>query len=121
MLDRNHPDGRFAYVQQFGPIPFSNVGVSTKDRKGLISSFRVGASGKLTSLNPKAADIKVGGADLTIGGNGRFLCTHNTLAGTISGFRIMSDGGLKLVTSARGLPTNSLAGGVGSGLVARGG
>jgi 6-phosphogluconolactonase (cycloisomerase 2 family) len=87
----------------------------------LISSSRVGASGKLTSLNSKTADIKVGGADLTIGGNGRFLYAHNTLAGTISGFRIMSDGGLKLVTTARGLPTNGLGGGVGSGLMARDG
>lgn len=115
------PDGRFAYVQQFGPVPFSDVGVSPKDRRGFTGSFRVGANGALTSLDPKAADIKVGGADLAIAGGGRFLYAHNTLLGTVSGFRIMTDGRLKLVSTVSGLPTNGLGGGVGSGLVARDG
>jgi len=112
-------DGRFAYVQQFGPVPFADVDLNPEDRAGFTGSFRVGPHGALTSLDPKAADIKVGGSDLPIAGGGRFLYAHNTLLRTVSGFRIMTDGGLKLVTTVGGLPTNGLGGGVGSGLVAR--
>lgn len=113
------PDGRFAFIQQFGPVPFANVGVTPKDRRGFTGSFRVGADGALTSLDPHAADVGPGGADLTIAGGGRFLYAHNSLVGTINGFRIEEDGRLTLVTTIAGLPTNGPGGAVGSGLVAR--
>ncbi len=113
------PDGRFAYMQQFGPVPFANVGVSPKDRRGFTGSFQVGADGALTSLDPQAADVGVGGADLAIAGGGRFLYARNSIVGTIKGFRIEGDGRLTLVTTVAGLPTNGPGGPVGSGLVAR--
>jgi len=113
------PDGRFAYMQQFGPVPFANVGVKPTDRRGFTGSFRVGADGALTSLDPQAADNGPGAADLAIAGGGRFLYARNALAGTINGFRIEDDGRLTLVTTVAGLPTNGAGGAVGSGLVAR--
>lgn len=113
------PDGRFTFMQQFGPTPFANIGVSPKDRRGFIGSFRVGADGALTSLDPHAADVGPGGADLTIAGGGHFLYSRNSLFGTINGFRIEDDGRLTLVTTVGGLPTNGAGGAVGSGLVAR--
>lgn len=57
------PDGRFAYMQQFGPVPFANAGVTPQDRRGWTGSFRVSAGGELSSLDPKAADVGTGGSD----------------------------------------------------------
>ena len=113
------PDGRFAYMQQFGPVPFADVNVTPESRRGYTGSFRVAADGALTSLDPQAADVGPGAADLAIAGGGRFLYARNSLFGTIKGFRIEDDGRLTLVASADGLPTNGPGGPVGSGLVAR--
>lgn len=113
------PDGRFAYMQQFGPVPFADVKVTPESRHGYTGSFRVGADGALASLDPHAADVGPGAADLAIAGGGRFLYARNSLSGTITGFRIEDDGRLTLVASAAGLPTNGPGGAVGSGLVAR--
>ncbi|MBA2518733.1 MAG: beta-propeller fold lactonase family protein, partial [Chloroflexia bacterium] len=46
------PDGQYAFVAAFGPGPIAQV-ASEDSRRGVISSFRIGADGVLEPLDPR--------------------------------------------------------------------
>ncbi|CAA9572559.1 MAG: hypothetical protein AVDCRST_MAG19-2944 [uncultured Thermomicrobiales bacterium] len=101
------PDGRFAFVANFGPSGLLEV-ESEEVRRGTISSFAVGEDGSLAVLEAQAAQVGVGAADIAFAGDGAFLYALNTAAGTVSGFAIGEEGELTLVTAVGGLPTNPI-------------
>ncbi len=85
---------------------------------GAVSSFRIGEDGSIALLNAQAALTDVGAADIALSRDGRYLYALNTITGTVTGWRVGSDGGLTLVTSVGGVPTNPF-GPLSSGMIAR--
>ncbi len=102
------PDGRYAYVAAFGPSPIVQV-KSPKSRRGVISSFRIGADGVLAPLDPQAGDVGIGASDIAMAGDGHFLYAVNSFEGTIKGFAVGDDGTLTMITAVGGLPINPFA------------
>ena len=111
------PDGQFAYVASFGPGPIAKV-ESEDSRRGVISSFRIGADGALESLDPQAANVGVGLSDMAMAGDGQYLYAINSFEGTIKGFAVGDDGSLTMTTAVGGLPINPFAP-LSSGLASR--
>ncbi len=73
-------DGRYGFTASFfGP--------------GRLSSYRIGVDGSLRLLQPKAAGarVKQGASDLSLSGDSRLLYSRNSVAGTVTVFRV--DGG----------------------------
>jgi len=87
-------DARFAYA--------SNTG------DGTITGFSVGATGKLTRLNPDGPTAFIGEAaeliDVVISGNGAYLDVLSQGSQTIMTFRIGDDGSLDLFSCVGNLP-----------------
>ncbi len=102
------PDGQYAYVAAFGPGPIAQV-ASEDSRRGVISSFRIGADGVLEVLDPQAAQAGVGVSDMAMAGDGRFLYAINSFEGTVKGFAVGDDGSLTMITAVGGLPINPFA------------
>lgn len=73
---------------------------------GDAAAKEVAAAAKQTAAGKKAEKAPgAGPIDLAATADGRLLYVQNTLAGTVEGFRVGSDGSLKLVTTlAKGLP-----------------
>lgn len=96
-------DGKYAYV--------SNTG------SGTISGFEVKPNGSLTGLSPDGITGNTGPGsgpiDLIVSRNGQFLSSLNSRNGTISNFRIESNGTLKPSPTLSNLPTTV------NGLIAR--
>ncbi len=87
-------------------------------RHGAISSYRLRDDGTLEVLNPRAGQIDFRAADITLTGGGRYLYALNAAEGTITGWRIGSDGSLTLVATVGGI-TASPFGPLSGGLAAR--
>lgn len=111
------PDGRYAYVTSFGPVPIVKVRAETS-RRGAVSSFRLSEDGSVTLVNAQAALTDVGAADIALSRDGRYLYALNSVTGTVSGWRVGDDGSLTLVTSVGGVPVNPF-GPLASGMAAR--
>jgi len=110
------PDGRYAYTSSFGPLPSQPAPMAA--RHGAISSYRLRNDGTLEVLNPRAGQIDFGAADITLAGGGRYLYALNAAEGTITGWRIGSDGSLTLMATVGGI-TASPFGPLSGGLAAR--
>jgi len=102
------PDGQFAFVAAFGPSPIVQV-QSEESRRGVISSFRIGADGVLESVDPQAAHVGVGVSDIAMTSDGRFLYAINSFEGTIKGYAVGDDASLTMITAVGGLPINPFA------------
>jgi 6-phosphogluconolactonase len=90
------PDGRFAYVTNFG--------------EGTISSYRIGADGVLTVADAVAATTvegEKGVRDEALSVDGRFLYALDADAQRIFGFAIRSHGSLDPAGSTAGLPATA--------------
>jgi 6-phosphogluconolactonase (cycloisomerase 2 family) len=86
-------DGRFVYVTNFGD--------------GTISSYAVGAGGKIELLEAVAASARFGEAgirDEAISGDGRFLYAIDADAQRVFGWSVGEDGRLDLVGEIGGVP-----------------
>lgn len=81
-------DGRFAYTSSFGGL-------------GAISSYRVSPDGSLKLLKSLAATVGTGSSDVALSADSRFLEVKNTILGTVTTYRIESDGGLTKVDTDR--------------------
>ena len=101
----NTENGKYAYVTS----AFSNF----------VSSYRVGDDGSLTLLNPTAGIVGPaptpagGGLDETLSGDSRYLYARNVFQGSVTGFRVESNGDLtKLqdVSDPANLPAGSALG-----------
>jgi 6-phosphogluconolactonase (cycloisomerase 2 family) len=87
------PDGRFAYVTNFGD--------------GTISSYAIGADGSIDLVEPVAAATRLGEAgirDEAISSDGRFLYALDADAQKVHGWSIGSDGSLTEIGAFDGLP-----------------
>jgi 6-phosphogluconolactonase len=84
--------GRYAYV--------SNTG------SGTISSYRVGANGALTLLNPVAANTGAGSApiDMALNNSSRYLYVHAAGLQAVAAFSVEPDGSLTPIEVEGGLP-----------------
>jgi 6-phosphogluconolactonase len=84
--------GRYAYV--------SNTG------SGTISSYRVGANGALTLLNPVAANTGAGSApiDMALNNSSRYLYAHAAGLQAVAAFGVGPDGSLTPIEVEGGLP-----------------
>lgn len=90
-------DDRFAYTASFGD-------------NGSISSYRVQRNGQMSLIDQEAANLLTGASDLALSGDSRYLYALNSLLGTITAFRVGSDGALTKVDTA---PTGGLLGVIG--------
>ena len=70
---------------------------------GTVSLYSVSIGGQLSLVNPTAGGGNVP-VDAALSHGSRFLYVRNGGDGTISGFRVRTDGTLKLIDVARGLP-----------------
>lgn len=95
-------------MTNFGPSGLLTL-PSEDLRRGTVASFRVSADGALELLDPQAAQLGVGAADIALGGDGQFLYALNSVEGTVSGFEIGDDGSLTPINSVGELPTNPLS------------
>ncbi|MCI0349858.1 MAG: lactonase family protein [Acidobacteriales bacterium] len=96
-------DGRFLYTTNTG--------------SGTVSGYAIDFEGAIALLNPDGRTGVTGPGsspiDMALTANSRFLYTLNSANGTISGFRVESEGQLVSLAGAGGLPVNS------NGLAAR--
>jgi 6-phosphogluconolactonase len=90
-------DGRFVYTANAG--------------SGSISGFRVGPHGSLALLDADGRTGVTGDGshptDMAQGRDGRFLYSLNNGNGTLSAFRVKSDGSLESLMVVNGLPTTT--------------
>lgn len=90
-------NGRYAYVANTG--------------SGTVSAYKVGREGALTLLNADGVAGVTGAgtapADLGVSKNGHFLYVRNGGAGTISAFRVQSNGALMSLGTTGGLPSGA--------------
>jgi 6-phosphogluconolactonase (cycloisomerase 2 family) len=82
---------------------------TTNTGSGNISSYLVSQDGSLTLLNAVAASTGTGTApiDMALSDDSHFLFVREATKGMVNGFRVESDGSLKPITSAGGVPAGA--------------
>ncbi len=84
-------NGRYAYT--------------TNAHSQTISSYSIASNGAVSLLNPVAANV--GGADLDLARNSRFLYVFNNGQHSIVGYKVHADGSLEWMTAANGVPAGA--------------
>ena len=82
-------DGKLAFTASFGD-------------DGTLSSYRVAPDGSLVLINGQEESVGSGASDLALSGNSRYLYAQNSLAGTITAFRVEQDGDLTRLQTVQG-------------------
>jgi 6-phosphogluconolactonase (cycloisomerase 2 family) len=82
-----------------GSLIVANVESLSTPNASTVTSYTVGATGKLTPISSQVPDDQTATCWISLAPDGQYAYTTNTLAGTISGYTVGATGTLTLLTS----------------------